>query len=295
MMKDPTSPVVTALVVLVATVKVKAFSLPQHLVHMTKSAALLQQRQIASNSFFPRSLWVSTDSVSVLSADGAKVPFTFLADGQAAMETAATVDVMGLVQNVALGVTAVLFLLAGLTYLTASVLIPAGAQQLEVECQAIIPRTWQDYLDKLEDGQTMKDRPDLMFELGLLLNKAKADQLERMCRQTDNMDLWSRYQQQLQDGQALQDRADLIQRLSMELGERAVEKIKANSPPELWQRYESKLVPGESMAMRQDLLMALTQEPEYVQMFDATETMKKAGTGENTVIDVTPSKSQWDE
>ncbi|KAG7355272.1 hypothetical protein IV203_004628 [Nitzschia inconspicua] len=74
-------------------------------------------------------------------------------------------------------------------------------------------------------------------------NKAKADQLEQICRQTDNTDLWDRYQTTLQQSNPnllLQDRPDLIQRLSMELGDRAVEKIRINCPPDQWTVYENK-------------------------------------------------------
>jgi hypothetical protein len=277
------------------------------------------------------SLFVSTDNVAAVvlsnnANDGATAistlsssfpSFTFLADAEAAANaivesTSGGGGVLEIVQTVALGITAVLFLLAGLTYLTASVLIPAGAQQLELECQQIIPETWNEYLQKLQKDETIQDRPDLMFELGLLLNKAKADQLERLCQQqttedgNNNMDLWNDYQSKLQDGQALQDRPDLIQKLSMELGERATRRIQNNCPPELWRQYQAKLeleTPGQTMAQRQDLLAQIVQEPQYQALFDATQ-----GKG---VVDVdvdvdavptstskgtaTPAKSQWDD
>ncbi|KAG7359309.1 hypothetical protein IV203_015898 [Nitzschia inconspicua] len=227
-------------------------------------------------------------------------PFSFfvVADGGGG-------DVTDILRTVALAVTAILFLVAGITYLTAAILIPAGAQQLEVECQQFIPQTWNEYQQKLDDGQSIQDRPDLMFELGLLLNKAKADQLEQICQQTDNMDLWDQYQTKLQQSdpnQLLQDRPDLIQQLSMELGDRAVEKIKNNCPPDLWTLYENKLQPGQTMAQRQDLLLQLVEEPQYQQLFQATQgkgvmemdTMTSTATTPTTPISPT-SKSQWDD
>lgn len=277
------------------------------------------------------SLFVSTDNVAAVvlsnnANDGATAistlssfpSFTFLADAEAAAtaiveSTSGGGGVLEIVQNVALGMTAVLFLLAGLTYLTASVLIPAGAQQLELECQQIIPETWNEYLQKLQKDESIQDRPDLMFELGLLLNKAKADQLERLCQQqtedgNNNMDLWNDYQSKLQDGQALQDRPDLIQKLSMELGERATRRIQNNCPPELWRQYQAKLeleTPGQTMAQRQDLLAQIVQEPQYQALFDATQ--GKGVVDVNVDVDAatvqtstskgtaTPAKSQWDD
>jgi hypothetical protein len=160
--------------------------------------------------------------------------------------------------------------------------------------------------------ETIQDRPDLMFELGLLLNKAKADQLERLCQQqtedgNNNMDLWNDYQSKLQDGQALQDRPDLIQKLSMELGERATRRIQNNCPPELWRQYQAKLLetPGQTMAQRQDLLAQIVQEPQYQALFDATQ--GKGVVDVNVDVDAatvqtstskgtaTPAKSQWDD
>ena len=94
----------------------------------------------------------------------------------------------------------------------------------------------------------------------------------------------------------MQDRPELIQQLSLELGEIAVQKVKAKCPPALFAQYEAKLGPGETLAMRQDLLEELTREPEYLQMFDAASAMEQnASSGSSTVIDVTPTKSQWDE
>jgi hypothetical protein len=168
------------------------------------------------------------------------------------------IDIMSIVQTVGIGVTAVLFLLAGLTYLTASILIPAGAQQLELECQQFIPGTWKEYLDKLEPNQQIKDRPDLMFELGLLLNKAKADALYQYCQDHNELPLWNDFQAKLASPeQSLQDRPELIEQLSRELGRRAVIRMKAAVSPEIWEKYEAQLQPGQNLSDRMDLLVSV--------------------------------------
>ena len=149
-----------------------------------------------------------------------------------------------LARNVALGITAIVFLFVGLTSLAASVLIPAGAEQLKIECNLFMPDKWEEYLDKLEEGQEMKDRPDLMFELGLLLNKIKADRLEQVCLEAQLApELWEEYQNRLMDDQALQDRPELLAELGIRLSQRAGQVLKENPnvcPTATWKAYEEK-------------------------------------------------------
>jgi len=84
----------------------------------------------------------------------------FLSEGSAIVDT---------IQSIAVVVTAVLFALAGLTLLMANIIIPAAANELEKECRELAPDLWNEYQAKLEPGQTMATRPDLMQELGAKL------------------------------------------------------------------------------------------------------------------------------
>ena len=86
---------------------------------------------------------------------------------------------MDILRNVAIGITAIVFLLAGLTYMTASVIIPAAAKELETECKELAPELWEQYQAKLEPGQTMGQRPDLMQELGAKLQPLLDAKIER--------------------------------------------------------------------------------------------------------------------
>jgi hypothetical protein len=72
-------------------------------------------------------------------------------------------------RNVGLGLTAVIFLLAGLTFLYASYIIPVAAQELEKECKELNPQLWEEYQAKLGEGETLATRPDLMQEMGAKL------------------------------------------------------------------------------------------------------------------------------
>jgi hypothetical protein len=49
------------------------------------------------------------------------------------------------------------------------VIVPAAAKELEKECLELAPDLWKEYQTKLEPGQTMAQRPDLMQELGAKL------------------------------------------------------------------------------------------------------------------------------
>lgn len=84
-----------------------------------------------------------------------------------------------ILRNVAIGITAIVFVLAGLTYMTASVIIPAAAKELETECKELAPELWEQYQAKLEPGQTMGQRPDLMQELGAKLQPLLDAKIER--------------------------------------------------------------------------------------------------------------------
>lgn len=191
-------------------------------------------------------------------------------------------------QNVAVAITAILFLLAGLTYVAAAVLVPAGAQQLELECTALIPDTWKEYVGRLEEGQEMKDRPDLMFELGLLLNKCKADRLEQVCLETKLApDLWKKYQDMLAPEQELQDRPELIASLNADVGMRAATVLKENTnvcPAATWEKYEQQADGKESLAERPDLLDDLSRELGYSDLLAAVAACL-LGSSDGGVID----------
>ena len=87
--------------------------------------------------------------------------------------------VLDILRSIAVGITAILFLLAGLTYLTASVIVPAAAKELEKECKELAPELWDEYQTKLEPGQTMGQRPDLMQELGAKIQPLLDAKIER--------------------------------------------------------------------------------------------------------------------
>mmetsp|Transcript_23839 Transcript_23839/g.38688 ORF Transcript_23839/g.38688 Transcript_23839/m.38688 type:complete len:201 (+) Transcript_23839:102-704(+) len=63
-------------------------------------------------------------------------------------------------------ILASVFGLTAIAYLTASFLVPKAAEQLERDTKRLDPGLWLEYEQKLEDGESMVNRPDLLQELG---------------------------------------------------------------------------------------------------------------------------------
>ena len=84
-----------------------------------------------------------------------------------------------IIRNIAFAATALVFLLAGLTFVTASIIIPAAAKELEKECKELAPELWDEYQGLLEPGQTIDQRPELMQELGAKLQPLLDAKMEK--------------------------------------------------------------------------------------------------------------------
>jgi len=182
------------------------------------------------------------------------------------------INVGELFQNVIFGFFAISSLIVGLTFLIGAFIIPAGAKELEKECKILLPDKWNEYVGKLEEGEEMKDRPDLMFELGLLLNKCKADRMQQICVEAKLApDLWAKYQDKLLNEQELQDRPELIAELNNEISVRVAFVLKENTnicPDETWKRYEEKA--GDAALADSPILMEeLARELGYTDLLEA--------------------------
>jgi hypothetical protein len=96
-------------------------------------------------------------------------------------------------RTVAIGITVVIFFLAGFAYFTAAILIPKAAEQLELEAKELAPQLWEEYSAKLAPGETLASRPDLLQELGnkitpLIEQKIRREQEERRGFSEDGVD-----------------------------------------------------------------------------------------------------------
>lgn len=68
-----------------------------------------------------------------------------------------------------IAITAIVFGFAGLTYFTAAVVVPKAAEQLEKDTRRLRPGLWEEFEAKLEPGETMAMRPDVLQELGNIM------------------------------------------------------------------------------------------------------------------------------
>ena len=78
---------------------------------------------------------------------------------------------MDTVKNIAIAVGGIIAVLAAFAILFSTFIIPAAADQIEKQAKELDPAMWLEYEQKLEPGETLAMRPDLMQELG---NKVQA-------------------------------------------------------------------------------------------------------------------------
>jgi len=98
---------------------------------------------------------------SVLLSDGVSAATSFAAangaDGNASL---------GALRTFFIVLSAAVFGLAALTFITAAVIVPKAAEQLEEDTKRLRPGLWEEYEAKLDEGEVMAMRPDLLQELG---------------------------------------------------------------------------------------------------------------------------------
>mmetsp|Transcript_12799 Transcript_12799/g.27212 ORF Transcript_12799/g.27212 Transcript_12799/m.27212 type:complete len:215 (-) Transcript_12799:486-1130(-) len=76
-------------------------------------------------------------------------------------------------------IAAAIFGITAIAYLTAAFLVPKAAEQLERDTRRLRPGLWEEYESKLEDGETMVNRPDLLQELGNIMQPIIVQEYEK--------------------------------------------------------------------------------------------------------------------
>ena len=105
-----------------------------------------------------------------------------------AADAAAAVDTDSLLSGVRTFfavLTALAFGLFGLTYFVAAFIVPKAAEQLEADTKRLRPGLWEEYEAKLEPGQTMATRPDILQELGDVMRPIIIEDFERSAAQEE--------------------------------------------------------------------------------------------------------------
>jgi hypothetical protein len=95
-------------------------------------------------------------------------------------------DAMEIVQNVLIGVGGIVVVLYGVTILLSSWIIPKAAEQIELQAKELDPALWQEYASKLEPGEVLAMRPDLMQELGEKVQALTIEKFEQIQEEARN-------------------------------------------------------------------------------------------------------------
>jgi hypothetical protein len=75
----------------------------------------------------------------------------------------------------------------GLTYATVTFIIPKASEQLERDTKRLRPGLWEEYEARLGEGETMATRPDLLQELGNVMQPIIMEDFERSANAKANV------------------------------------------------------------------------------------------------------------
>lgn len=92
-------------------------------------------------------------------------------------------------RNMSIGIIGVVAVIAAIATFFAGFLIPQAAAQLEQQVKDYSPDLWNEYQAKLELGETLAMRPDLMQELGTKMQQANLADFD--ANNNDNNDVLS--------------------------------------------------------------------------------------------------------
>jgi len=87
-------------------------------------------------------------------------------------------SILNILQNVASVFIIGTVFLFGLTFMVANFVIPAAARELEEQTRKLDVNLWNEYQAKLEPGETIDQRPELMQELGNKVQQMMKEQYD---------------------------------------------------------------------------------------------------------------------
>ena len=99
---------------------------------------------------------------------------------------------MDTVKNISIAVGGIIAVLAAFAILFSTFIIPAAADQIEKQAKELDPAMWQEYEQKLDPGETLAMRPDLMQELGNKVQAKSLAEFEKMEAQMKEREISSK-------------------------------------------------------------------------------------------------------
>lgn len=176
----------------------------------------------------------------------------------------------------AIVISSLLFLFAGISILIANDIVPKAAAQLEKETKELRPDLWEEYSAKLDDGDTFASRPDLLSELGTIMQPIILANAERKLKlnfdgKVEDAEVPTSEKKEVKDMELDDFLAGLTiftaNNIVPQVAEELEKKTKALRP-DLLEEYSSKLEDGETFATRTDLFQELDKIMEPIILAD---------------------------
>jgi hypothetical protein len=102
-------------------------------------------------------------------------------------DAAVFVDKLGEgLRGISFGIIGVVAVIAGIAFFVANFLIPQAAAEVEAQVKKKYPDLWREYEVKLEPGEVLAMRPDLIQELGNKMRQMDLEEFKRMERDAQN-------------------------------------------------------------------------------------------------------------
>jgi hypothetical protein len=102
-------------------------------------------------------------------------------------DAAVFVDQLGEgLRGIAFGIIGVVAVIVGIAFLVANFLIPQAAAEVEAQVKKNYPDLWREYEAKLDPGEVLAMRPDLIQELGNKMRQMDLEEFKRKEREAQN-------------------------------------------------------------------------------------------------------------
>lgn len=129
---------------------------------------------ISSTKHIPSALFAGLPGLEIEVLGTGIIPHT---SSFASAQNLIAIDLIEVSKNIGIGIVSFALITLGILYFFANVIIPQAVVELEKQLREKDPELWQEYEAKLQPGETLATRPDLIQELG---TKLRQMQLEEM-------------------------------------------------------------------------------------------------------------------
>jgi hypothetical protein len=152
----------TILLVCILLDSTVAFVMPKSFIPSIQAPETVKLSALGASPF-------NHDLLSTSALSSSSPSFTFLADG-----------IGGTITTIASVIAIIVFVFGALLLIMANIVIPQAAQELERKAREEYPHYWAACEAKLEEGEILAMRPDLIQELGRQVQEADLKKFEEV-------------------------------------------------------------------------------------------------------------------